>query len=283
MKLRILVLATSTFISTALACAAEPVPENFKRENLVAWCIVPFDAKKRNPAARSEMLDRLGLKRCAYDWRKQHVAEFETEIEEYKDHGIEFFAFWSEHDAAFSLFQKHGITPQVWKTLPSPKADSQEERVAKAVAAMLPLAEKTKALGVKFGLYNHGGWGGQPENLVAVCEALHAKGYDHVGIVYNFHHAHFDLENFADKFAKMKPHLLCLNLNGMKDPDKFDVKKLPDKIVPIGSGELEAGLIRSVIDSGYAGPVGILGHIASEDVEVVLKRNLEGLERLLTK
>ena len=269
-----------------VACArilqAEP-PENFKRENLVAWCIVPFDSKKREPAERTAMLNRLGLKRCAYDWRKEHVAGFETEIKEYKKRGVEFFAFWSEHPKAFTLFQKHDLKPQVWKIVRSPNGDTREQKVANGVRMMLPLAEKTAKLGLKLGLYNHGGWGGQPKNLIAVCEGLREAGHDHVGIVYNFHHAHFDIASFGENFSKMKPYLLCLNLNGMKDPTKVDVKQTAHKIVPIGGGEFEKEMIRTVINAGYEGPIGILGHIASEDVEVVLKRNLAGLEKLLSE
>ena len=48
--------------------AAEPTPRGtagkntiFARTNLVAWCIVPFDAKKRGPEERAEMLSRLGF------------------------------------------------------------------------------------------------------------------------------------------------------------------------------------------------------------------------------
>ena len=37
-------------------------------DNLVAWCIVPFDAKNRGPAERVEMLKNLGFKKYAYDW-----------------------------------------------------------------------------------------------------------------------------------------------------------------------------------------------------------------------
>jgi hypothetical protein len=36
-------------------------------------------------------------------------------------------------------------------------------------------------------------------------------------------------------------------------------------------------------DSGYKGPIGILGHVTNEDVEIVLKRNLAGLRWLLMK
>ncbi|MBO65778.1 MAG: hypothetical protein CL509_05810, partial [Actinobacteria bacterium] len=61
--------------------------DNFAKDKLVAWCIVPFDAKQRGPAERAAMLKRLGLKRVAYDWRAKHVAEFEEEILQYKKHG----------------------------------------------------------------------------------------------------------------------------------------------------------------------------------------------------
>ena len=57
---------------TVLARAETP-PDVFARENLVAWCIVPFDAKKRGPEERSEMLERLGIKRLAYDYRAEHI------------------------------------------------------------------------------------------------------------------------------------------------------------------------------------------------------------------
>ncbi len=52
----------------------------FDKPNLAAWCIVPFDAVKRSPEARAEMVAKMGIKKIAYDWRQEHVAEFEREI-----------------------------------------------------------------------------------------------------------------------------------------------------------------------------------------------------------
>ena len=34
------------------------VPALFARKNLIAWCIVPFDSKKRGPEERAAMLER---------------------------------------------------------------------------------------------------------------------------------------------------------------------------------------------------------------------------------
>jgi hypothetical protein len=257
------------------------IPANFQKENLIAWCIVPFDIKKRTPAERASMLVDLGLTRVAYDWRKEHVAEFEEEILQYKKHGLEYFAFWNEHDEAFRLFEKHGLRPQVWKTNPSPKSGNQKEKVILAADQLEPLAKRTAGLGSRFGLYNHGGWGGEPENMVAVCKELHRRGFKHVGIVYNFHHAHDRVNNFPKVLEVVKPYLLCLNLNGML-PLTADVEEnRKNKIIPIGSGNYESQMIKAVIKSGYDGPVGILGHIATQDVAKSLQDNLDGLEQLL--
>lgn len=248
----------------------------FTQPNLVAWCIVPFDAKQRGPEERAEMLGRLGFTKFAYDWREQHVPEFEAEILALKARGIVFHAFWGEHENMFALFEKYGITPQVWKTAPSPRDGTQTEKVEAAARELLPLVERTRALGCKLGLYNHGGWGGEPENLVAVCAWLrqHADA-QHVGIVYNFHHAHDRIADFPSCLALMQPYLLCINLNGMKPPEANE------KILPIGSGDHEKAMIQAMVDSGYAGPIGILGHRADTDAEESLGANLAGLKRLV--
>lgn len=250
---------------------AAQLPENFEPEKLVAWCIVPFDAKKRTPAERAAMLKELKIGRCAYDWRKQHVPEFEEEILEYKKHGIEFFAFWGSHEKAFELFQKHEIHPQIWQTAPSPKAGTQQERITAAADAMEALAAQAKKIGSKFGLYNHGGWGGEPENLVAVCKELRQRGHEGVGIVYNWHHGHGHIEDWAEQLKLMKPYLLCLNINGMN-------ASAEPKILPIGTGEHEAEMLKAVIDSGYDGPIGILDHQPEIDTREALQKNLDGLQ-----
>ena len=230
------------------------------------------------------MLKELGLRRCAYDWRAEHVPTFEEEIGQYKMHGIEFTAFWDEHPDAFDLFAKHEIKPQIWKTLlPNPAGTSRDDKIAAAVNSALPLTRRTKQLGLQLGLYNHGGWGGEPENLVAVCEALREQGHDHVGIVYNFHHGHGHIHDFEESLRQMQPYLLCLNLNGMVDlqNDKHTFDPARFKILPIGSGHHEHQMVQIIVDAGYAGPIGILGHVADRDVAEVLKENIEGLEKIL--
>ncbi len=249
----------------------------FAKDNLVAWCVVPFDAKKRGPVERAEMLRRLGLTKLAYDWRGSHVPTFEQEILALKEQGIEFFAFWGQHEEMFRLFEHFEIAPQVWMTAPSPKDGSHEEKVEAAAKQLLPLVERTRELGCKLGLYNHGGWGGEPQNMAAVCAWLHENADGaHVGIVYNFHHGHAHIEQFPDLFALMKPYLLCVNLNGMNASGE-------PKILSLGQGQHEKGMLLAIVASGYQGPIGILDHRIEMDTEESLRENLEGLSKLVAE
>ncbi len=263
-------------VITPCAPADEIRPASvFAKDNLVAWCIVPFDAAKRGPDQRAEMVKQLGITKVAYDWRAQHVPTFEAEILAYQRCGLEFFAFWDEHPLAFELFEKYKITPQIWKMLPQPKGDSDAARVESAAMRLLPLVKRTRELGSKLGLYNHGGWTGEPQNLVAICQWLHQRGgADHVGIVYNFHHGHDQIESFEQSIRLMKPYLLCLNLNGMNSLAQ-------PKILPIGSGQHETQMMALVRDSGYVGPIGILDHRNELDAAESLSANLAGMREVL--
>src|SRR5436190_20041514 len=79
---------------SACARAQEANARLFARDNLVAWCIVPFDAKKRGPEERAAMLKRLGFKHFAYDYRGEHVPTFDAEMKALKANGIQLSAFW---------------------------------------------------------------------------------------------------------------------------------------------------------------------------------------------
>jgi hypothetical protein len=247
----------------------------FRTDNYVAWCIVPYDKAERSSQERAQMLRRIGITKLAYDWRVRHVPEFEDEILACQEYGIEFFAFWDEHPVAFALFEKYDLHPQIWKTVPSPEAATQEERVRLAGTVLLPLVEKTREMGSKLGLYNHGGWGGEATNMIAVMEWLrsHTEA-GHVGIVYNFHHGHDRIGDFAQQLELVLPYLLCLNLNGMN-------AEAQPKILPVGQGTHEATMIRIIADSTYAGPIGILDHLPEVDSEIALKDNLDGLNSIL--
>ncbi len=261
--------------------AAESTKALFGRDNLVAWCIVPFDARKRSPEERAVMLRRLGFKRFVYDWRSEHVPSFDAEMDALRRHGIELVGFWfpaalnQDARVILDLLKRHQIRTQLWVTMqdPAPKTQDQAEKVAAAVRALRPIAEEAATIGCTVGLYNHGGWFGEPENQIAILGGLERPN---VGLVYNLHHGHDHLDRFPALLQTMKPHLLALNLNGMVK----DGEKTGKKILPLGQGDCDLRLLATIRDSGYRGPIGIIGH-TQDDAEERLQDNLDGLDWLL--
>lgn len=271
--------------ATAKSPTATEPRDIFSKENLVAWCIVPFDAKKRGPEERAEMLKRLGIRRLAYDYRAEHVPTFDAEVQAMRKHAIDFTAWWfpsalnEEAKLILSVIERHGIRPQLWVmgSGGNPKDEAEQKALVEREAARIrPIAAAAQALGCQVALYNHGGWFGQPANQVQIIDLLKNDGVQNVGIVYNFHHGHEHIGRFAEIWKVMQPHLLTVNLNGMvRDGDKRG-----KKILNLGDGDQEAGMLRVIKDSGWKGPVGIIDHRVELDSEVALSGNLQGLEKL---
>ena len=263
-------------------------PALFAKSNLVAWCIVPFDAKKRGPEERAQMLDRLGIRRLAYDYRAEHIPTFDAEVEAMKRHRIEFMAWWfpgelnDEARGILAVIERHKITPQLWITgggSPTPIKDpgEQQARVETEARRIRPIAEAAARLHCKVALYNHGAWFGEPENQIAIIEHLKRDAITNVGIVYNFHHGHEHIDRFPQMFRRMQPWLLCVNLNGMVK----DGERQGRKILHLAEGDQELGMLRVIRDSGWLGPIGIIDHRPETDSEETLRNNLRGYEWLI--
>src|SRR5947208_16334721 len=111
-----------SIVAAASAAAGADDAGLFSRDNLVAWCIVPFDAKKRGPEERAAMLEQLGFKHFAYDWRAEHVPSFDAEVEALKRHNISLDAFWfpasldADARKILDLLRRHKIKTKLWAT-----------------------------------------------------------------------------------------------------------------------------------------------------------------------
>src|SRR4051812_2259120 len=183
--------------------AAEKVPLTdtslFTSTNLVAWCIVPFDAKKRGPEERAAMLERLGFKLFAYDYRAEHIPTFDAEMEALKRHGITLLAWWfpttmnDEARLILDVLKRHQLKPQLWVMgggAPTKTPEEQKARVESEGKRIRPIAQEAAKIGCTVALYNHENWFGEPENQIQIIERLKAQGVGNVGIVYNLHHGH---------------------------------------------------------------------------------------------
>jgi quinoprotein glucose dehydrogenase len=267
----------------------------FAHTNLVAWCIVPFDTKKRGPEARGQMLEQLGIKKLAYDWRGEHIPTFDAEVAAMNRHGVEMTAWWfpgglnAEARAILACIKRNDIHPQLWvvleggthlrwdKAFESTPA-AQAAHVERMVAGVKPIAAEAAKLGCQVALYNHGGWFGVPENQIQIIERLKRDGIDNVGMVYTQHHGHGEIDRFSELFPKMKPHLLAITLNGMiKDGD---LRSHELGTAPLGQGDQDLRLLRIIKESGWSGPVGIILEV-NADAEARLQDNLDGLDWLV--
>ncbi|WKN43577.1 TIM barrel protein [Tunicatimonas pelagia] len=274
-------------LSVLISCSIEnrPVTNShslFDQSNLIAWCIVPFDSEERSPEERAAMLQELGISQLAYDWRQQHLPTFEAELEALKKHNIDLRAvwFWIDQDSVGYLGEDNetlwdkmvanevrtecwfSFSPQYFEGL------SDEEKRQRAIRFIADFRKRAKQQNCTLGMYNHGDWFGNPINQLAIIDSL---GSDHLGMVYNFHHAHHEINEFPALLEKMQDHLLCINLNGMVEGG--------EKIVALGEGDRELEMLQAIQNSNYRGPIGIIGH-QDRDVKEVLVQNLRGLNQL---
>jgi sugar phosphate isomerase/epimerase len=254
----------------------------FDRQNLTAWCVVPFDANKRGPEERAEMLQRLGFRSFAYDWRQKDVPAFDAEVAAVKKHGIDLVAWWFPQDPAdpvakviLEVARRHGIHPQLWvmgSGSPTKTAEEQGQRVEQEAERIRQIADLAAPYGCPVHLYNHNGWFGQPDNEVAVIERLKQKGVTGVGMVYNFSHGHGDLADFPAIWKRIQPYVVAVNVTGM-------VLGGADHVIPPSQGDRELEMMRTVQESGWQGPVGLIAEQGG-DAEVTLGNNLRGLDWL---
>ena len=272
------------FVTHGLSAQTKSV---FSRDNLVAWCVVPFDKMERSPAQRAEMLKNLGFTKFAYDWRAKHVASLPEEINALKKNGIALSAVWiwvepqasgnvldSLNEEIFRIIKSHNVKTDFWIGFSNNnfKDLNDDAKMAKAVSSVKYLEKRASDMGCTISLYNHGDWFGEPENMIRIIENTGSKN---IGIVYNFHHGHEQTAEFPQLVKKMLPYLRTVNINGMKVEGP--------KILTVGEGDLELKMLQTLQASGYKGTIGIIGHTEGEDIEKVLQRNLRGLRTVLTK
>jgi len=255
-------------------------PNILAPQNLHAWCVVPFDAKKRGPEERAAMLEKLGFKRFVYDWRAKDIPTFDAEIEALKKHGIELIGWWSRGNArdpvllqTLEVFKRQNVHPQLWVMgggEPTTTPEEQQQRVEKEAERIAAIVKVAEPYGCEVELYNHNKWFGQPDNEVAIIEQLKKLGVTNVGMIYNFSHGHEDVADFPAIWKRIVPYVRAVNVTGMtKDGEK--------KIVPPSQGEFEIDMLRVIVRSGWHGPVGLIAEQGG-DAEVTLGNDLQGLD-----
>lgn len=253
------------------------------KDNLFAWCIVPYDSVKRSPMERANMLLELGIKSYAYDWRTEHLSVMDKELKVMKEKGIQLKGVWfwlsgngkdyfdEQNEIILHNLKNQHINTDLWIGIPEEYFNDfdDSQKLNNSIKLIDYTYKRAKEIGCTISLYNHGGWFGNPQNQIKIIENL---GYEDIGMIYNFHHAHDQIDYFQENIKIMKKYLRAVNINGMRVEGP--------KILTVGEGNKELFLIQILISSGYDGSIGILGHVENADVKVILENNLKGLERI---
>lgn len=252
------------------------------------WCIIGFDTEDRSPQERIAMLQELGLSSYGFNKGRGDFSTMKEEFSLAKENDIDINSIFvwlnADRDTTGKLSPSNQLIfdnlkeidqkPTLWLSFSNNffKELDQEASIALSVEMIKFIKLKADKIGCDLALYNHRGWFGNPHNQVEILERLNDKS---LTMVYNFHHAHDYVDEFDIVAEKIAPYLSFVNLNG--------VKKDGTEIMDIGKGDYELQMIQDLLDEGFDGPWGILGHIKTEDVRLVLERNLKGLEFVNSK
>ena len=297
--LALIVLTLSLQTVASNIAAAEPKRQNMKatlngssafaKSNLHVWAYEEYDAVNRTAEERARLLKELGISKAGYICRNAaRVAEFKAYVQAYKKEGIELIAVWTpvntenpleepQISAFLDVVDRQKLRIQWWLTLEEDFNDlPAASRVERAVARLRPLVIEANRRGCRLVLYGHGRtrWFTQSENQIAILERLkEAMPAAQLGIVYNFHQSHAQMDRLEQVFPRLKPHLVAVNLNGMHSSGP--------QIATLGKGDREREMIEVIFKSGWRGPVGIIGHNRSADAKLTLQANLDGLRSIL--
>ena len=292
--------AAAILLCSILLCSlrAQAIPMNSGLvidDNILAWAFLDFDTEERSPQERAKMLKQLGFSKCGYEGHPRYIEQLEEHIIAYRENGIELVGIYLEIreensieqnsiKEAINILERQNCKTQLWLTINDEllKGIPEEIRTERVCEILEPVVDKAISLECKIAMYNHGGWTGNPENQVRIVQRLE-KSYnpESLGIVLNFHHAHPYVYEFSELFMKVKPYLFVLNTDGMgvKKNQKGELIGDP-KILPLGEGDHEIDMLRTVKESGYKGLIGVIDHDKNIAPEKNLGNNLNALKEI---
>jgi len=99
------------------------------------------------------MLEKLGFRHFAYDWRDKDIPTFDAEIDALGRHGIDLMAWWFPFDAdnplakeTLEVFRRHSVHPQLWVALSPTEMPKRPEDWAKLFAKGFPIPKTQEDL-----------------------------------------------------------------------------------------------------------------------------------------
>lgn len=285
----------NSFFFTALAAvslALPPLSLAADRNPFFAMDTALRDGKPRSAGDQAALLKELG-----YDGFGTSGHPGEEFLAAFEKHGLKVFNTYLtlSFDSA-----KPGLDPKLKEFVPrlkghgtalwlaingitrdgaklKPSAPEGDEVV---VPPMRELADLAQASGVKIAFYPHTGcWLERVEDGLRLARRVDRPN---VGATFNLCHW-LKVEGERDPKPVLKeamPHLFFVSINGADtgETKKMDWNKL---IQPLDTGSYDvAGLVKSLRELGYTGPIGFQGYGIPGDSREILRRTMEGWRKI---
>jgi sugar phosphate isomerase/epimerase len=184
--------------------------------------------------------------------------------------------------AVADVFRKFkGRNAMLWLIVRSRKyARDSEAGDAIAVEAIRRLADDAHEQGVKIALYPHtGDYAESLDDAIRIAEKVNRRN---VGVTFNLCHW-LKVEGDKDPAGAIKramPYLFQVSINGA---DSGDTKAMnwSRLIQPLGSGTYDVGgVLKTLKELGYAGPIALQGYGVKGDSKENLKRSIQAWRKL---
>ena len=157
---------------------------------------------------------------------------------------------------------------------------SSEEGDRIAVEAICEVADLAHKSGVKIALYPHTGFYAESlDDALRIAEKVNRRN---VGVTFNLCHW-LKVEGDKDPTKTLQramPYLFQVSINGA---DSGDTKTMnwSRLIQPLGSGTYDVGgVLKTLKELGYAGPIGLQGYGVKGDSKENLKRSIQAWRKL---
>ena len=149
------------------------------------------------------------------------------------------------------------------------------------LAKLREIADYAEPRGVKIALYPHtGSWLERVEDAIRLADKMNRAS---VGVTFNLCHwlkVEGSERDPAPVLRAALPRLMFVTINGA---DTGDTKAMGwDRLIrPLGQGSYDVGaFLKTLRQTGYAGPIGFQGYGIKEDPALVLKETMAAWRRL---
>lgn len=246
-----------------------------------ALCMDTHDAKKRSLAEQAQLLKELGYDGAGHLWLDNVPERLNT----LDAAGLRLFQVYIRVDLAPQAGQPYdGRLKEVLPllkgrqttlaTLVAGGKPSDQALDPRAVELLRQIADLAREQGVKVALYPHvGDWLERVEDALRVTRKVDRPN---VGVMFNLcHWLKVDEEpNLAPLLRAAKPHLLAVSING--SDRGADVRAGKGRwIAPLDVGEFDLlGLLKTLRDIGYTGPIGLQCYGIPGDAREHLSRSM---------